>query len=290
MLRELPDPVPAPAELLVTVTAAGVNRADRSRIDGTYAAPPRLPFIPGSEIVGHTADGRRVAGVRLDGGGYATAAAFPSSTVVDVPPGVPDGVALALLVQGLTAWHALRSGARLGAGDGRTVAIGAAAGGVGSLAVQLARHFGAGRVLAVASTPEKRELALALGADAAAESYADLGERPDVILDASDFRGALAALAPFGTLVTYGDSAGAGLPPVDPSWLMDHNLAVAGFWLRPALRLTGAFQEPLSAMFGLFEAGILTPPPTTEYPLPDAARALDALLSRRTTGKLVLRP
>ncbi|WP_426512073.1 zinc-binding dehydrogenase [Dactylosporangium sp. McL0621] len=288
-------------ELLVDVAAAGVNFADTSRIAGTYRPAPALPFVPGTEVVGRTGDGRRVLAHTFAGGGFAERAAVAADAAVAVPDEVTDAEALALLVQGLTAWHVLRSCARLAAGE--TVVVNAAAGGVGSLAVQLARHFGAGRVIAAASTPQRRALALSLGADAAVDGapdgYAERvrdanGGRPvDVVLESVGgrvFTAGLDVLAPFGRLVTFGNASREGRPPLDPGELSDRNLAVAGFWLRPALEVPGAYAEPLQAMFGLVAAKELRPAAGAEYALHEAGRAFADLLARRTTGKVVLRP
>jgi NADPH2:quinone reductase len=300
-VAEVAEPVVGAGQVLVAVDAAGVNYADTHRTDGSYGGGQALPFVPGTEVVGRDPDGRRVLAVVFGGGGYAERAAVPADRVVEVPAGVADGAALALLVQGLTAWHLLRGSARLAPGE--SVVVNAAAGGVGTLAVQLARRFGAGRVVAAASTPDKRELALRLGADAAVDSAPDgypervraaNGGRPaDVVLDSTGgatFSAGLAALAPFGRLVSYGNAARQGRPPVDPGDLAERNTAVAGFWLRPALDLPGAYHEPLAELLALTAAGDLTPVVGAEYPLADARRAHQDLLARRSTGKLVLRP
>ncbi|WP_328320790.1 zinc-binding dehydrogenase [Kribbella sp. NBC_00382] len=298
---DVPAPVPGEGGLLVEVDAAGVNYADTHRTDGSYTTVTPLPFIPGSEVVGRTDDGRRVLAPTFDGGGYAELAVVPAADAVDVPGPVGDAEALALLVQGLTAWHLLRNSARLARGE--SVVVNAAAGGVGTLAIQLARLFGAGRVVAVASTEDKRKLALSLGADVAIGSEPDgyaarvvaaNNNRPvDVVLEATGgatFNAALGALAGFGRLVTYGNAAREGRRPLlDPGLLANHNLTVAGFWLRPALELPGTYREPLTELFNLVATGKLQPV-VTEYPLLEARRAHEDLLSRRTTGKLVLRP
>lgn len=295
---ELPDPVAGPGQVLVEVSAAGVNYADTHRTDGTYRDAPKLPFVPGTEVVGRTPDGRRIAALCFEGGGYAERAVVDEANTVEVPDGVDDATALALLVQGLTAWHVLRSSARLRAGE--SVLIGAASGGVGSIAVQLARHFGAGRILAGASTPEKRRHALTLGADAAIpnhpEGYADrvraiVPTGADVILESTggtSLTASIEALAQFGRLVTYGNAGREGRPPIDAGVLSARNLAVAGFWLRPALELPGHFREPLAEMFALVTSGELTLPPGPAHPLAEARRSHEALLARRSTGKAIL--
>lgn len=204
---DVPAPVPGPGEVLITVEAAGVNFADTLQVDGSYLDPSLLPHVPGSEVVGRTEDGRRV--LAKVGRGYAEQVVANESALVEVPEELDAPRALALLMQGLTAWHLLRSAARLQAGE--SVVVHSAAGGVGSLAVQLAREFGAGRILAQASTPEKERLALDLGADEVARYPLPL--RADVILDAAGgdlFDHALGSLADFGRLVTYGN---ASVPP-----------------------------------------------------------------------------
>src|SRR5439155_22378167 len=246
---ELPDPQPGPGQLLVDVTAVGVNYADTHVTEGSYLSRTELPVVPGAEVVGRTADGRRV--LALSGSGaYAEKAVVPEALTLDLPEGIGDGEALALLAQGLSAWHMLRSSARVRPGE--TVVVNAAAGGVGSLAVQLAKVFGAGRVIATASSPEKRELALKLGADAAvdgaAEGYAERvveangGRKVDVVLDAvggAVFDAAQQALAPFGRLVTFGAASREAGSPVDPVRIMKRNIAVVGFWLTPILGTPG---------------------------------------------------
>ncbi|GII21255.1 quinone oxidoreductase family protein [Planosporangium mesophilum] len=296
---ELPDPVPGPDQVLVDVEAAGVNYADTHLADGSYLSSPKLPFVPGSEVIGRTADGRRVMGLST-GGGYAEKALLPAALTVEVPEAIGDGEALALLVQGLSAWHLLRTSARLTPGE--SVVVNAAAGGVGSLAVQLAKAFGAGRVIATASTPDKQRLALDLGADVAvsgdADGYAERvieangGKRVDVVLDAVSgpvFDAAFEALGQFGRLVTFGAASRQVAKPVEPGRLMMRNLSVVGFWLSPALAVPGMFAPPLTELFELVTAGRVRPVVGGEYPLAETRRAHEDLLARRTTGKLILR-
>src|SRR5829696_1856952 len=160
-IAELPDPVARPGELLIEVDRAGVNYADTHQAENSYLSRTALPMVPGGEVVGRAADGRRVVAL-VDGGGYAERAVARENQVFEVPAGVDDLSALALIVQGATAWILLHRTAPVQPGE--CVVIHAAAGGVGTLAVQLARLLGAGTVIATASTPEKRALALELGA------------------------------------------------------------------------------------------------------------------------------
>jgi NADPH:quinone reductase len=299
-IAEVPDPEPGPGQLLVHVDASGINYGDTHVTEGSYLTRTVLPYVPGSEVAGRTDDGRRVMAF-LDGGGYAERAVVPASAAVDVPEGVDDGVALALLAQGLSAWHLVRSCARLEPDE--TVVVNAAAGGVGSLAVQLAKLFGAGRVIATASTVDKQRLALDLGADAAVDGapdgYAERvidangGRKVDVVLDAVSgrvFDAALDALGQFGRLVTFGAASREAPARLDPGRLMRRNLAVVGFWLVPLLGQPSMIGPPLVEMFGLVAEGRLRPVIGGEYPLAEARRAHEDLLARRTTGKLILRP
>jgi NADPH2:quinone reductase len=138
------------------VTSAGVNFADTHQVEDSYLSKTTLPLIPGSEVVGTRADGTRVAAFAMDGGYCEKAAVHPMMSF-PLPEGVEDGQALALMVQGLTAWHLLKTSTHLAAGE--SVVVHAAAGGVGTIAVQLAKAWGAGRVIAVVSSDDKGRLA-----------------------------------------------------------------------------------------------------------------------------------
>src|SRR5919204_2921568 len=207
-LAELPVPEPADGEVLIRVSRAGMNFADTHQRRNDYLAAQTLPLVPGGEVAGVREDtGERV--VALCGtGGYAEYATASAALTFPIPEGVDDGTALALLIQGLTAWHLYRTAGRVAPGE--SVAIVAAAGGVGSLAVQLGKPMGAGRVIAVASSEEKRNLTLELGADAAVDAHpeglaerlieANLGERVDAVFEMAGgqvFEECMAALAPF---------------------------------------------------------------------------------------------
>src|SRR5205085_7307267 len=214
-LAELPVPEPGEGEVLIGVSLAGMNYADTHQRTNDYLASYDLPLVPGGEVAGVRDDtGERV--VAMCGlGGYAEYATAPAALTFPIPDGVEDGTALALLIQGLTAWHLYRTSAKVARGE--SVVVHAAAGGVGSLAVQLGGPMGAGRVIATASTDEKRALALELGADVAVDAApeglkerleeANEGRKVDVVFEMAGgevFEASLAALAPFGRLVTYG--------------------------------------------------------------------------------------
>ncbi|MCK7622016.1 zinc-binding dehydrogenase [Streptomyces sp. RS10V-4] len=294
-LEDAPEPAPRPGHALVDVTLAGVNYADVHVRGDTYLAPVDLPYIPGNEVVGTTGDGRRVVGLTR-GGGYAQRALLHRRVTWDVPDALTDAQAVALALQGNSAWHLLFSVLRLT--EGETVVVPAAAGGVGSLAVQLAARAGA-KVIALAGSPAKRRLALDLGAHAAVDSTAeDLTER---ILDAAGgpvpaalemtggatFARTLAALAPRGRLAVYG-FAGGELASVPTRDLMERSLTVSGFWLPQLYADRTALPTSMRALFDAVADGSLTPLTGTTYPLGEAARAHRDLAARTPTGKLAL--
>src|SRR3954451_1108397 len=299
-LVELPDPQAADGFVLVDVTAAGVNYADTHATDNSYLQPQTLPQIPGSEVAGRTADGRRVVSL-VGSGGYADKALAPAGQSFDVPDGVEDGAAVALLVQGLTAWHLLRTCARMQPGE--SVVVHAAAGGVGTLAVQLAKSWGAGRVIGVASSPDKRELAESLGADVtidagtedmnAALREANGGAKVDIVLEmvgGPTFDGSLRALAPFGRLAVFGMASRTPPTPIEPGSLMMGSKTVVGFWLIDCLRDLAMLSGPMSELMSMTAAGALTPIVGGTYPLAEARRAHEDLRARATTGKVLLDP
>jgi NADPH2:quinone reductase len=305
-LVDVPAPEPEPGQVLVRVSRAGLNFADTHQRENAYLAKFELPLIPGGEVAGvvERADGSFEEGRQVvclvPSGGYAEYVAAPSETVFPIPDGLDEGTALALVLQGLTAWHLYRTSARLG--EGETVVVHAAAGGVGSLAVQLAKPFGAGRVIATASTEDKRRLALELGADAALDSRTDDlsgalreandGRRVDVVLEMTGgrvFDESLKALAPFGRLVTYG-IASREPNQVSSGALMRRSQAVVGFWAMHCLGRREMMEEPLRDLFERATRGELRVVVGGTYPLSEAGRAHEDLQARRTTGKLLLDP
>jgi len=307
---DLPAPIAAEGEVLIRVTSAGVNFTDtrlrrmgmQTTVDGG-GAPKRiqaaeLPVVPGGEVVGIEEPGGRRVVALCGSGGYAEQATAPASRIFDVPDGVDDGTALALFVQGLTAWHLLHSAVRLRRGE--SVVVHSAAGGVGSLAVQLARQMGAGRIIATASTVEKRRLALELGAAAAIDGTADGltarlleandGRPVDAVLDMAGgavFDASFAALAPLGRLAAYGTSSG-GPGTVETVRLMAGSRSVVGFWLLDYLCDRAGTEAALGELIAMAVRGDLRTIIGATYPLAQAADAHRALESRATSGKLVL--
>jgi NADPH2:quinone reductase len=295
---DVPEPTPVPGKILIDVTAAGINYADIHRVADDYLADQELPFIPGQEVVGVLEDGSRVVSL-VRGGGYAERALGPLDLTFTVPDAVGDMDALALMLQGTTAWHLLRTSAHMKRGE--TVVVFAGAGGVGSTAVQLARAWGAGRVIAVASNQEKRDLALSLGACAVVDSgsadlteeliAANAGHGVDIVLEMTGgdvFRAALESLGHFGRIVHYGAASRTMAPPVEPRELMSSCTAVVGFWLMQCTR--SMLQESLDDLWAMTSRGELRPLIGEIYPLSEARRAHEDLRARGTTGKLALDP
>jgi NADPH:quinone reductase-like Zn-dependent oxidoreductase len=303
---DVPEPTPGPGQQLYDVSTAGINYADTHAIENSYLSEQKLPMIPGSEFVGTpVGGGQRVVGL-LDGGGYAEKVIAHDFLTWPVPDGVSDEQALALVLQGATAWHLLRTSAHMA--EGESVVVIAGAGGVGSLAVQLARRWGAGRVIATASSPEKRALAEQLGAHATVDPAladddpkqftgalrdANGGKPVDIVLEMTGgniFTGSLSALAPFGRLVTYGMAARQETRPVPPGALMQKSRAVIGFWLAHCMARPQMLNEAMNELLPMVAEGTLRPVVGGRYPMAAVRDAHQDLLARRSTGKLVLDP
>jgi NADPH:quinone reductase len=299
-LVDLPVPEPGDGEVLVRVSRAGMNFADTHKRRNDYLATQELPLVPGGEVAGVREDtGERVVAL-TDKGGYAEYAVAREALTFPIPDGVDDATALALIIQGLTAWHLYRTSARVGPGE--SVVVIAGAGGVGSLAVQLGKPMGAGRVIATASTQAKRDLTVELGADVALDAdpeglkdrliAANEGRQVDVVFEMAGgevFDACLAALAPFGRLVTYGIASGEG-NEVHTRKLMARSRAVVGFWLMHCIGRPGMVDEALTDLYARAARGELRAVVGATYPLSDARQAQIDMAERRTTGKVLLDP
>jgi NADPH:quinone reductase len=299
-LTELPKPEPGPDDVLIRVTRAGLNFADTHTRTNSYVRKATLPLVPGAEVAGIREDtGERVVAL-VGEGGYAEYATAPRELVHPIPDELDDGTALALIIQGLTAWHLYRTAAHVAGRE--SVVVHAAAGGVGSLAVQLGRPLGAGRVIATASSADKRALALELGADVAIDSApeglterlieANGGSEVDVVFEMAGgavFDASYAALAPLGRIVVCG-IASQQPNHVSTGSLLRHSRSVVGFYLFHRLQRAGAFAEGLSELFARAARGELRTVIGATYPLERAAQAHIDLRERRTTGKLLLDP
>jgi NADPH2:quinone reductase len=291
-LREVPDPTPGEGQTLVRVRAAGVNYADVLIREGRYPQAPPLPFVPGSEIAGETPEGRRViAFVRTDGGGYAEKAVADDEWLFDLPERASFEEGAAFLLTFLTAWIPLTRQARVV--PGARVLVTAAAGGVGSAGVQVARALGAEVVGAVGSA-EKAEWVRALGAvDAVTYDAVGALEPFDVILDQVGgelFSAGLKLLRPLGTIIGIGFAGGAW-QPLDPALLVGRNVSAAGFYLGRFMKLQPeVVREAATELLGRWANGEISPVVGATYPLAEADEALRLVAERRSTGKVVLLP
>jgi NADPH:quinone reductase len=310
---EVPTPTPEPGQLLVRIHAIGVNFADTLMRADRYAMTPPLPAILGFEAAGVVeALGSGVEGFKIsqriaaplfatDGmGAYAEFIAVDASLAVPLPDGISFEQAAALLNQGLTALYLTRQARP----EGKTVLVSAAAGGVGSILLQLAKRAGARKVIAAASTAAKLDVAKTLGADAGV-NYTGAGwteelrrvtdgAGPDIIYESVgvDVTGAcLKTLAPQGQIVIYGalniQSFQLGVPEL--LGLIFKNQSLTGFAFIPLLT-PEAMQSGLAELFDLVIRKELVVTIGGRYPLADASKAHAALEGRGTTGKLILTP
>jgi NADPH2:quinone reductase len=295
---DVADPSPKLSEIVVNIKRIGVNFADTHASRNDYLAEQTLPLIPGAEISGQTNDGRRVA-VLLGSGGYAEKVAVPQAQMIELPPAVDYDQAAAGLLQGLTALALVHRCARIEPGE--TIVVEAAAGGTGTLAVQLAKRAGA-KVIGLASSEEKREVVQGLGADATVDSRAEnLGEaireandgkRVDAVLHMSGgdaFDQEMGVLAPLGRMVVFG-IASREQREISTASLLRGSKSVIGFWLAHLLAWPDLLGPMIQDLFAAIAADELAVTIGEVYPLSEAARAHEDLIARRTSGKLLLDP
>jgi NADPH:quinone reductase len=306
---DIEKPTPKGNEVLIDIKAIGVNFADTARREGQYVIPTPLPFIPGAEIAGVVVEvGENVTKVKpgtrvvtlIESNGYAEYAVADERSLIPLPEQLDFRNAAALPLQGLSAYHIIKTMGRLQKGE--SVLVHAAAGGVGTLAVQLAKLFGAGKVIATASSAEKLELAREMGADVLVNytesNWVDQvleatgGKGVDVALEmvgGDVFKKTLKCLATFGRLVVFGAASGEQ-SRLYPSSLMARNQSVIGFFLPQIMRKPELLQSSLVELLTYLGEGNLKLTIGGVYPLEDAADVHRLLQSRKTTGKLILEP
>jgi NADPH2:quinone reductase len=296
--RDLPDPVAGADEALLDVTSVGINYADTHQTENSYLSPQTLPMIPGIEVVGTHGGKRYLASV--SSGGYAQKAVAHKSAMIPIPDSVSDQDALCMLVQGSTAWHLLKTMGHLD--KGQSVVIHAAAGGVGTIAIQLAKLWGA-KVIAVTSSDAKAELAKKLGADqvvdAASEDLskalrdANGGRGVDLVLEmvgGKTFDQSLLALGTFGKLITFGMASRTAPTPVHPGVLMHGSKTISGFWLANCFGKKELLNDVIEELFQLITDGKLKPVIGATFPLSQAVDAHKSMLARESVGKIALDP
>ena len=296
---DLPDPTPAGSQVVLEVSAIGINYADTHQTENSYLSQQKLPLIPGMEVVGKMPDGARVLALASTGG-YCQKTLVNPRTVIPLPDQVSDGAALAMMVQGTTAYLILKEMAHVKAGE--SVVVHAGAGGVGSIAIQLAKLWGA-YVIAVTSSDEKKKLCKELGADAVVDAgevdlksallAANNNKPVDIVLEmvgGTTFDQSLEALAPFGRLIFYGMASRQAPKNLAPGVLMPKSQTVSGFWLVNALAKRELMQEVFMDLFAMIISGKLKPIVGATYPLSEAIQAHRDMLARKTVGKIVLDP
>jgi NADPH:quinone reductase len=286
-LAEVPEPEPGPGQALMRVHATGINFMDILVRLGRYPQPPELPTVLGGEVAGEV-EGRRVVALPR-GGGYAEWAVVDEAFLVPLPNEASFSEGAAFLMAFLTAWIPLTRQVRIEPGS--TVLVHAAAGGVGSAAVQVARHLGA-TVVATAGSADKRRFAVELGAEDA-WSYDEFDEhvRADVVFDPVGgpvFASSIRALKPLGSLVAIGYAAGLW-EQIDPALLVGRNVAVVGFYLGRLMSLRPeVVRDAIDELLELWEQGALRPVVGAEFPLEEAAEAHRLVEDRGNVGKVVL--
>jgi NADPH2:quinone reductase len=287
---ELPEPEPGDGQVLVRIRAAGVNFLDLLVRSGNYAQAPTLPIVPGVEIAGEV-DGRRVIALLPASGGYAETAAVDEHRLYPLSDAASFEEGAAFLLTFLTAYIPLTCQARVG--PGTTVLVHAGSGGVGCAAIQIARHLGA-RVVATASSEEKRRFALEQGAEEV-YGYEEFAEhvRPDVVVDPVGGKllaESLPTLAPLGTLVAIG-YAGGWWEELNPALLVGRNIGINGFYLhRLTERKPDVVREAAEDLLRLWAEGAIRPVVGATFPLEQAAAAHTLIEERRHVAKVVLVP
>jgi NADPH2:quinone reductase len=294
--KELPEPIAGENEVLLDVTAIGINYSDTHKTENTYLFPQKLPMIPGIEVVG-LYNGSRYLAI-ASSGGYAQKIVAHKSAIFPIPDTVTDQQALCVLIQGTTAWHLLKTMGNLQ--KGQSVVIHAAAGGVGTIAIQLAKMWGA-KVIAVTSSAEKAEIAKSLGADVVinaenkeiVKSIRQASGGADLILEmvgGKTFDQSLLALNAFGKLITFGTASRTAPSPINHRSLMYGSKTVSGFWLVDCFGKKEMLNDVISELFQLVADGKLKPVIGATYPLSKAADAHRSMLARESVGKIVLDP
>lgn len=307
-LRDVPRPAPRAGQVLLRVEAVGVNFADVLNVAGQYLTAPKLPHIPGMELAGTVeALGEGVSGVQvgqrvaaLGGtGGLAEYAAVPAAGLVPVPDSFTPAQAAAFPVSYMTAYHALKT---LGRGEpGEWVLVQAAAGALGTASVQLAVALGM-KVIALASTEEKLQIARDLGADVTI--LQDDPERVQKVREAAGGQGvplllevvggarfeeSLKMVASLGRIVFIGNASREEVS-LNPAALMKRNISVTGLWLTSLMtdpRISAAAAQGLTP---LIASGKVVPQVGPTYALTDSPRAFQDMLDRKTTGKVIIEP
>ena len=307
-LDEVPSPTPGAGEVRIGVHACGLNFADTLIIQGLYQEKPDFPFSPGAEIAGevlevgegvsHLKVGDRVAAL-CGNGGFAEEAIAPALNTIAIPDTMPYDAAAGFVITYGTSHVALEHRAKLQPGE--TLLVHGASGGVGLAAVQIGKVMGA-TVIATASSHEKLELAAANGADHLI-NYSEgefrnqvkeqtNGKGADVILDpvgGDVFDQSLRCINWEGRILVIGFASGT-IPKIPANLLLVKNISAVGlYWGAYAKNAPKVLTDSLATLFGWYVEGKIKPHISQTFPLEKAADALNSLIQRKATGKVVLK-
>ncbi len=301
-LVEVPEPTPVGDQVLIRVHAAGVAFPEVLQSRGQYQMKPELPFIPGSEVAGEVISapegsefsaGDRVAALNLLGG-FAEQVAAPEQFVFPLPDSVSFEAGASVIFNYGTAYFALIERGHLQAGE--RVLVHGAAGGIGTASIQVAKAFGAGRVVAVVSTDAKGEVAMGAGADeyVLADGFREsLGDKVDIVVDpvgGDRFTDSLRSLREDGRLLVIGFTAGE-IPTVKVNRLLLNNISVMGVgWGAYVLGKEGHVRREWDALLPHLANGALDPVISSTRPLEEVVDALLEIDERRAVGKVLLTP
>lgn len=294
---DLPEPLAGTDDVVLDVTAIGINYSDTHKTENSYLFPQKLPMVPGIEVVGMY-NGNRYLAI-TSSGGYAQKAIANKSFLFPIPDIITDQQALCVLIQGTTAWHLLKTMGQLR--EGQTVVIHAAAGGVGTIAIQLAKLWGA-KVIAITSSDEKATLVKSLGADEVIDANSKelvklirqaTGGGADIILEmvgGKTFDQSLLALNAFGKLITFGMASRLEPTPINHRALMYGSKTVSGFWLANCFGQQEMIGDVVKELFQLISEKKIKPIIGSIFPLSQAKMAHQLILDRKSIGKIVLDP
>jgi NADPH2:quinone reductase len=307
LLAELPAPAAGPDQVRIAVHAAGVNFADTLMVRGRYQATPPLPFTPGMELAGEVIEagknikwfkpGDRAIAI-LDHGGFAEEAVAHYSRIMHIPEGMSYEEAAGMPIVYGTSHLALTHRANLRPGE--MLLVHGAAGGAGLTAVEIGKALGA-TVIAAASTPEKRAVAKDHGADHLIDSSSEVvhervreltdGRGADVIYDpvgGDAFDASMRGIAWEGRLLVVGFASGR-IPSAPANYILLKNCSLVGvIWGAYLRRDPAVVRRSMEELIGWYGEGKLKPHISATFPLADAAEAMNSMMARKSTGKIVL--
>lgn len=275
---------------IVDVKCIGVNFADTHQTEDTYISKQKLPFVPGAEVAGINSKGKRVVAI-ASAGAYAEKVHTFKNLTIEIPDNIKFQEAVALMIQGTTAWNLLHNLGNVK--NGNSILIHSGSSGVGVMAIQIAKLAGA-KVTTTVSNKEKEELVKELGADFIIESSLikeNIKQNEyDIVLNMSgeNLDHDLYSLKPFGKLIVYGIASRKPPMPINPAQLLAESKSIMGFWLNHSFENIDLFKETLNNLFNLVSSKQIKVVIKNRYSLKDVQLAHSDILNRRTVGKVIL--